>query len=94
MARSHVALLVTLALVTALSPAWVTTAAGAQADADADGTEAALTGITQIDAGIDVTCARLSNGQARCWGDNLLRQLGDGTQSNSARPVAVENGLN
>ena len=92
MARSRIALFVTFALAAVLSPAWATTAAGAQSEAEADGTEAALTGMTQIDAGVDVTCARLSNGQARCWGDNLLRQLGNGTQSNSARPVAVENG--
>lgn len=90
MLRSRFVLLVTVALATALLPTWGPTAAGAQPEAD--GTEAALTGMTQIDAGIDVTCARLSNGQARCWGDNTFRQLGDGTQSNAARPVAVENG--
>ena len=31
--------------------------------------EAALPGVTQVDAGRYHTCARLQNGQVRCWGD-------------------------
>jgi len=90
MARPRLALLVAAALLATLALIPASAPAGAQAEAD--GTEAALTGITQISAGVDVTCARLNTGQARCWGDNLFRQLGNGLQTNSARPVTVENG--
>lgn len=91
MARPRLALLLAAALLATL--ALTSPPAGAQATGtEADGTEAALTGLTQIDAGVDVTCARVNTGQARCWGDNLLRQLGNGLQTNSARPVTVENG--
>jgi alpha-tubulin suppressor-like RCC1 family protein len=37
-----------------------------------------LTGVTQVGAGGHLTCARLSNGQARCWGDNGVGELGIG----------------
>jgi hypothetical protein len=50
-----------------------------------------LTGITQVDAGEDQTCARTSSGQARCWGLNDAGMLGDGTEDNSSRPVVVRN---
>jgi alpha-tubulin suppressor-like RCC1 family protein len=50
-----------------------------------------LTGITQVDAGEDQTCARTTSGQARCWGLNDIGMLGDGTEDNSLRPVVVRN---
>jgi alpha-tubulin suppressor-like RCC1 family protein len=50
-----------------------------------------LTGITQVDAGEDQTCARTATGQARCWGLNDSGQLGDGTEENRLRPVIVRN---
>ena len=40
-----------------------------------------LTGATQIDAGDNHTCSRLTSGQLRCWGLNSDGQLGDGTGS-------------
>ncbi len=52
---------------------------------------AALTGVTQVTAGANHSCARLSNGEARCWGDNEDGQLGDGTTTNRTRPVRVSN---
>jgi alpha-tubulin suppressor-like RCC1 family protein len=50
-----------------------------------------LTGVTQIAAGGVSTCARLSSGQARCWGDNGNGQLGNGSTNPSAHPVVVQN---
>jgi alpha-tubulin suppressor-like RCC1 family protein len=51
-----------------------------------------LTGIGSIDLGATHACARLTNGQARCWGDNDDGQLGDGTVQQRHRPVAVRKG--
>lgn len=51
----------------------------------------ALQGVKKISAGRWHACARLENGQARCWGDNEDGQLGDGTTTNRTRPVSVSN---
>ena len=53
-----------------------------------------LSGVTQIVAGAISTCARLTTGQVRCWGDNSAGQLGDGTTTNRSRPVFVRNADN
>jgi alpha-tubulin suppressor-like RCC1 family protein len=42
-----------------------------------------------IDAGGDATCGLVSGGTVRCWGANTKGQLGNGSFSNSAMPVAV-----
>jgi alpha-tubulin suppressor-like RCC1 family protein len=49
----------------------------------------ALTGVTQIELGQEFTCARLTNGQARCWGHNDEGELGDGTTTHRRRPTVV-----
>jgi alpha-tubulin suppressor-like RCC1 family protein len=50
-----------------------------------------LRGITQLQAGYGHACARLTNGQAWCWGDNSAGQLGNGIPAGpdvaSPRPV-------
>lgn len=46
----------------------------------------------QVTAGGDHSCALLVGGKAKCWGDNLDGELGDGTNTDSAIPVLV-NGL-
>src|SRR5262245_63065235 len=53
--------------------------------------ESALTGVTQLAAGDLHTCARLSNGQARCWGENDSGGIGDGTNSPRTRSTVVQN---
>jgi alpha-tubulin suppressor-like RCC1 family protein len=50
-----------------------------------------LTGVSQIDAGDSTTCARLTSGQARCWGDGVDGVLGNGGDEPSLRPVVVRN---
>jgi alpha-tubulin suppressor-like RCC1 family protein len=49
----------------------------------------ALTRVVQLDAGLSHTCARVSSGQLRCWGDNVQGQLGDGTKKDRPLPVTV-----
>ena len=50
-----------------------------------------LTDVAQISTGGSHSCARLSNGEARCWGGNWNGQLGNGTTDRATRPVAVLN---
>jgi alpha-tubulin suppressor-like RCC1 family protein len=45
--------------------------------------------IVAIAAGEAYTCALAATGTARCWGDNSLGQLGDGTFTNRLTPVTV-----
>lgn len=49
-----------------------------------------LSGIAQIAAGDESTCARLADATVRCWGSNERGQLGNGELPTSSRsPVAV-----
>jgi alpha-tubulin suppressor-like RCC1 family protein len=48
-----------------------------------------ITTATTIATGTNHTCALLSDGTVRCWGDNSSGQLGNGTQTNSFTPVGV-----
>jgi len=56
-------------------------------------TPVAVTGLTsgvrQVRAGLRHTCAVLTAGGVRCWGENLWSQLGDGATTNRTAPVAV-----
>lgn len=47
-----------------------------------------LTGITQISAGADHTCA-LASGRVKCWGYNFFGQLGDNSTVDKAAAVSV-----
>jgi alpha-tubulin suppressor-like RCC1 family protein len=50
---------------------------------------AGLSGVTQIAAGGNHTCALLGDGTVRCWGANSNGQLGNGTYTASIAPVVV-----
>ena len=45
-----------------------------------------LANAVAIAAGHEHTCALLADGTARCWGDNSIGQLGDGTNTNRSTP--------
>jgi hypothetical protein len=48
-----------------------------------------LGGVIQVSAGDFHTCALLSNGTVRCWGNGGQGRLGDGTTSRAVNPVVV-----
>jgi alpha-tubulin suppressor-like RCC1 family protein len=74
---------------------WGHNASGQLGDATTDDstTPVAVNGIntaTAISAGgYNDTCALLSGGSVRCWGDNGRGELGDGTTTNRDLPVTV-----
>lgn len=48
-----------------------------------------LTDVVQITTNLTGSCARLTSGEARCWGDNEFGRLGDGSVSPSPVPAVV-----
>ena len=55
---------------------------------------AALTGVADLSAGRDFTCAVLNDGSVRCWGRNEAGQLGVGAKDGDSHPTPLQvNGL-
>ena len=48
-----------------------------------------LSGVAELAAGYYHTCARLTDGSSRCWGENASGQLGDGTTTRRLTPTLV-----
>lgn len=48
-----------------------------------------ITNATQVDAGVYLSCARLADSTAMCWGTNTAGAVGDGTTT-SPRPTPVQ----
>jgi alpha-tubulin suppressor-like RCC1 family protein len=46
-----------------------------------------ITTATSIALGYSHSCALLSDGTVKCWGDNMYGQLGNGTTTSSTPPV-------
>ena len=46
-------------------------------------------GVKAIATGYNYACALTASGGVKCWGDNVNRELGDGTQTNRSAPVDV-----
>jgi len=53
-----------------------------------------LQNVIQVVAGDYHTCALISNGQVRCWGDGDYGQNGNGVFADRLRPVVVRNATN
>jgi cysteine-rich repeat protein len=60
-----------------------------QCDADCAFLETGCPEIVQLTTGAMHTCARLSDGTARCWGYNQVGQLGSGDLVNRTSPIPV-----
>jgi alpha-tubulin suppressor-like RCC1 family protein len=48
-----------------------------------------LTGVLEIGASSNHTCALMADSEVQCWGDNSSGQLGDGTSNARSNPVKV-----
>jgi alpha-tubulin suppressor-like RCC1 family protein len=49
-----------------------------------------LTGVVDVVASYDTTCALRGDGSVWCWGDNAYGQCGDGTTARRTTPVLVQ----
>ena len=85
---THRASTATSAIVSGLDPA--TTYEVRVAAINSAGTGPWNSAPAALAVGKDHTCAMLANGSAACWGNNADGALGDGSQTDSLTPVAVD----
>ena len=48
-----------------------------------------ISNATQIEAGYQHSCALISGGTVKCWGDNQYGELGDNSNTTRGTPVSV-----
>ncbi|HEY5983684.1 MAG TPA: hypothetical protein VIU38_09440, partial [Anaerolineales bacterium] len=48
-----------------------------------------LSGVIEVDSGVEHVCARLADGSVKCWGANNYGQLGNNSTVESTKPVSV-----
>jgi alpha-tubulin suppressor-like RCC1 family protein len=100
---THIACTLTRRLAPLLGPALMVAVLGCREDAESptapepgaalDITPAPALSFRQVSGGAFHTCGVTTSNQAYCWGSNFIGQLGDGTTTQSLRPVAVAGGL-
>jgi LPXTG-motif cell wall-anchored protein len=84
-------------LVSGTVQCWGWNASGQLGDGTTNDSNAPVTvqGLTSAVEALTVgsrnSCVLLSNGEIKCWGDNMYGQLGDGTDTNRSLPVSVLN---
>jgi alpha-tubulin suppressor-like RCC1 family protein len=54
--------------------------------------EGLASGVAAVSVGWGHSCAEMTDGSVRCWGDNQFGQLGDGTTRRTSTPVGVVDG--